>query len=51
MWTFTVRPLGCSLPERSVHVNYDGFAEGKIVFNMLVLYGLVFFVLYLITFS
>lgn len=44
MWTFTVRALDSSPPERTVHVNYDGFAEGRAVINMFVLCGVEFFI-------
>jgi hypothetical protein len=28
VWTFSVRSSDTSLPDRIIHVNYDGFAEG-----------------------
>lgn len=28
IWTFTVRAFESTLPERTINVNYDGFAEG-----------------------
>jgi hypothetical protein len=28
IWTFSVRSFEASLPELTVHVNYEGFAEG-----------------------
>lgn len=39
MWTFTVRALDSSPPERTVHVNYDGFAEDVKVGDELVVDG------------
>ena len=28
IWTFSVRAFDSTLPERTINVNYDGFAEG-----------------------
>ena len=28
IWTFSVRTFDSSQPERTINVNYDGFAEG-----------------------
>lgn len=28
IWTFSVRAFGAALPERTINVSYDGFAEG-----------------------
>nr|AQP26306.1 pyruvate kinase [Diospyros kaki] len=44
VWTFTVRALESSLPERTIHVNYDGFAEDvKVGDELLVDGGMVRF--------
>lgn len=29
IWTFSVRAFGSALPEHTINVNYEGFAEGK----------------------
>lgn len=29
IWTFSVRAFDSSRPERTINVNYDGFAEGN----------------------
>ncbi|CAM8896218.1 unnamed protein product [Rhodiola kirilowii] len=44
IWTFTVRALNTSLPERTITVNYDGFAEDvKVGDELLVDGGMVRF--------
>ncbi|KAL5860154.1 hypothetical protein ACOSQ3_001448 [Xanthoceras sorbifolium] len=45
IWTFTVRTLGLNCPERTITVNYDGFAEDmKVGDELLVDGGMVRFV-------
>ena len=34
IWTFTVRALDSPLPDRTINVNYDGFAEGNNLFML-----------------
>lgn len=29
VWTFSVRTFDAAQPERTINVNYEGFAEGK----------------------
>lgn len=33
IWTFTVRAFESTLPEQTINVNYDGFAEGQLLYN------------------
>lgn len=33
IWTFSVRAFESPLPERTINVNYEGFAEGQIFRN------------------
>lgn len=45
IWTFTVRSFGSNCPERTIRVNYDGFAEDiKVGDELLVDGGMVRFV-------
>ena len=43
LWTFTVRAFDAPRPERTITVNYDGFAEGTVVTILMIRLLCVFY--------
>lgn len=53
IWTFSVRAFDAPRPERTINVNYDGFAEGNYscLLGFKMCYRFVFFKLFLFCFN